>query len=161
MSEVIPLLSKIAIWAAIAGWTAAIIGRYLDKSLRTLNILWLVSLIFFSIHVITAFHGFYQWSIQTALTETARLTEQVTGWRSGIGLWVNFVFFAWLAADYIDRVRKGEKYSSARNRIAEAIILFMILNGAVIFATGPVRWFGAALLLSMGATMAYAKFRPD
>ena len=118
---------------------------------------WLLGLSAFAVHVWTAFDGFYSWDFSVALDETVRLTEAVTGWRSSVGLWVNFAFLAVLTADLGLRILKKGGVCKTQNRILEILVIFMIINGAVIFAIGPVRWFGSGLLLGLAAVIWYAK----
>ncbi len=141
-------------------WTSAMAVRHLfPEKKRVANVGWLFGLSAFAVHVWMAFEGFYGWNFSVALDETARLTEAVTGWRSSVGLWVNFAFFAVLTADLAMRVLKKGGVGKTQNRILEILVIFMMINGAVIFAFGPVRWFGSGLLLGLATIIWYAKAR--
>jgi len=156
----VQLISKIAIWAAMFGWVAAMASWYVfPQNKRIANGWWLLALVVFAIHIATAFHGFYEWSFRIALDETARLTEDVTGWRSSIGMWVNFAFFAALAADFSMRIFREGGVCKTQNRVVEVLVIFMIVNGAIIFADGPVRRFGISLLVGLVVVIWYAKVR--
>ncbi|NNE92730.1 MAG: hypothetical protein HKN23_13870 [Verrucomicrobiales bacterium] len=150
--ETVQFFSKIAIWLAMLGWVAAIIvpGK---------KWLWTGALVAFGVHVVTAFHGFYGWEIETALEETAEQTEAVTGWRSGMGLWVNFAFLGILAVDLVLRYARKGGPGRIWERLIAGLVIFMIVNGAVIFASGPVRWFGIVLLAGLAVGWGRAKFR--
>ena len=85
-----------------------------------------------------------------ALRDTARQTEALVGWAFGGGLFVNYFFLAlwafeagwwWLApASYRGRRRRFDQGVCA-------FFLLMFLNGAVVFAHGPLRLLGAAAVL--------------
>ncbi|MDB4657573.1 hypothetical protein OAE61_05570 [Verrucomicrobiales bacterium] len=157
MENTVQLISKIAIWAAMFGWVVAMATRYcVPQKRRIANGWWLFALIVFAIHIVTAFHGFYEWSIRTALDETARLTEDLTGWSSSVGLWVNFAFFAALAADFAMRIFREGGVCKTQNRVVQVLVIFMIVNGAIIFADGPVRCFGISLLVGLVVVIWYA-----
>jgi len=117
----------------MAAWTAAIVER---SRLRFR----LIALACYGVHIVAAFHGSYGWSLEAAWSHTAAQTEALTGWRSGVGLPVNFAFFALLLADL-----------RWRWRFVDFVIVFMIINGAIVFADGPVRWFGVVLVVIVAA----------
>jgi hypothetical protein len=56
-------------------------------------------------------------------------------------LLVNYAFAVWLAIELVFQFRNGKPVSLA----LEGFIFFMIVNGAIIFGEGPVRWFGLVL----------------
>ncbi len=159
METPVQQVSLVAIWIAMAAWTVAMASWYLSKNGKIQNTFWMIGLMAFGVHIWSAFDGFYGWSLDTALDETARLTEEVTGWRSGVGLWVNFAFFAALAADFAMRVFREGGVCAKQNRIVEILVIFMMINGAIVFADGPVRWFGIVLLVGLVAAVWYAKMR--
>ena len=102
----------------------------------------------FIAHVVSAFHFYHSWSHTAAYAETARQTAAVFGWNSGVGLYVNYLFATvWVTDAFWSWT---STYAARRAWIARAIrafFWFMIFNGAVVFAHGPVRAFG--LLLSL------------
>ncbi|MEX2214530.1 MAG: hypothetical protein WD768_10400 [Phycisphaeraceae bacterium] len=108
----------------------------------------------FIAHVFFAFHVFHHWSHAHALEETARQTEALTGVRTGVGLWLNYLFtLLWIGEtiawwDLDARLGKGR---SVRVTV-HAFMLFIIFNATVVFETGWVRWLGAsgcALILGL------------
>lgn len=127
-----------SILVAMSGWTVALVGPGSWARLA-----WTFGLAAFLIHVGFAFGFFYAWSHETALAETARQTEEVVGVESSVGLWVNYAFTAILALDVLQQWRSGTR------RFATAIdwlVIFMIVNGAVVFADGFVRLYGLVII---------------
>ena len=103
-------------------------------------------------HAAAAFHFRHGWRQQAALTETARQTAALTGLDWGGGLYVNYLFLAvwtadaacwWLFPAAFDRRPK------ALNRAVRAFLLFMFLNGAIVFAKGPIRILGTGAVLAV------------
>jgi hypothetical protein len=65
---------------------------------------------------------------------------------------VNYAFGALLAVDLFSQWKNGARKWA---RWVDGLILFMIVNGAVVFGDGPVRWLGALLALAIGITFFY------
>ena len=98
-------------------------------------------------HTILAFQIRHGWSHGAALAETARRTEQMTGVASGTGLYLNYLFIAlWIAeaAWWWLRPRGYLHRHRAVDVSMFAFFVFMFVNGAVVFAAGPMRIAGAA-----------------
>ena len=99
-----------------------------------------------AIHVAIAMGVTHGWSHAAAIAATARQTNAVYGLDWGGGVFANYAFVAvwgveawrWRAAGPGDR---GPRLW------ARIFFLVMILNAAVIFASGPRRLAGAALLV--------------
>lgn len=102
-------------------------------------------------HVAWAFAAVHGWSHAAAVEATAREVEAVTGWRSGGGVWANYVFvLAWLAASWA-----WPRLKTPWRRLWWAAFLFMGFNGAVVFVHGPARWLGMAW--SVVASVGFAR----
>ncbi|MEX2579517.1 MAG: hypothetical protein WD342_10710 [Verrucomicrobiales bacterium] len=128
-------LTQATVWLAMLAWTIAILGRLERWS-------WTAGLGFYLWHILGAYHSHYRWSHDVAVAETARQTGELVGWESGIGIWINYAFAAVLAFDLLVQwTGRPRKFP----RTVEALVLFMIVNGAIVFGSGPVRIFGAAL----------------
>lgn len=150
------LVTRGAIWVAIAGYAGAVIlGRYSGNAWRRqARGCWTLGLLAYLIHVVAAFGYFYDWSHAKGLEETASQTRELTGLDSGSGLYLNYVFtLVWLT-DAVHWWIAGLSSHAERHRIWHLLLhtffLFMIVNGAIIFASGPVRWFTAVLLILLG-----------
>lgn len=109
------------------------------------RVLWTCGAAAFLVHAVAAFHTVYSWSHEIAWQSTAEQTAELTGWRSGSGLYLNYLFgllwlieVCWWWAQPISYARRPRLVADG----LELFFLFMILNGAVVFASGPVRWLG-------------------
>jgi len=140
-------------WISLVAWAASEWARTRSSNPRgdasgraafTLGWLALAS------HSALAFELRHGWSHAAALRDTARQTEALFGRSFGVGLFVNYFFLAlwtleaawwWLAAARY-RFRDRRLDWSVR-----AFFLFMFVNGAVVFARGPLRGLGAAAVL--------------
>ncbi|MDF1862847.1 MAG: hypothetical protein P1U87_21705 [Verrucomicrobiales bacterium] len=144
-------LTLATVWLAMGAWTCGICLGW-DTSKQVARGLWTLGLLSYLVHILCAYEAFYQWSHEIAWESTARDTEEVTGFDSGVGLLVNFAFGALLAVDLFSQWQKGERKWA---RFVDSLVLFMIVNGAVVFGDGPVRWFGVFLTLAIGITICY------
>ena len=145
------LLLRVTAWAslvawAVSEWTRARAPRASQSGRAAFTIVGL-SLV---AHSALAFELRHGWSHAAALRDTARQTEALVGRSFGVGLFVNYFFLAlwtleaawwWLAAARY-RFRDRRLDWSVR-----AFFLFMFVNGAVVFARGPLRGLGAAAVL--------------
>ena len=108
----------------------------------------------FLAHVACAFHFYHGWSHTNAYADTARQTAKLFGWNWGGGLYVNYLFALLWAGEVIwswanpggHLQRPGWMTWSLRS-----FFLFMMLNGAVVFVHGAMRWFGMILCLTLVA----------
>ena len=106
-----------------------------------------ISVLCYTAHVLSAFAVHHDWSHAAAYEYTAQVTADFTGVRSGAGIFVNYGFSAlwlsetvwWWVSPHTYRSRGG-----VADRLVRGVFLFMIVNGAVVFVDGPMRWVGAA-----------------
>lgn len=114
---------------------------------------WTVGCGFFVAHVLCALAFFYEWSHAVAYRETARQTLARVGWNSGAGLYFNYVFaLAWLADATWWWVRP-QRYATRPPWIGwglHGFMLFMALNGTVVFGAPAVRGWGIAGVVCVG-----------
>src|SRR5262245_34878815 len=106
---------------------------------------WAAGCLVFLVHVLCAFHQVHGWSHAAAYAETARQTEELFGFSSGAGLYLNYVFTAVWAADALWWWRWPERYPRRPrwlNISVHAFLVFMAFNATVVFGTGPTRWLG-------------------
>jgi hypothetical protein len=111
-------------------------------------------------HVVGAFHNYHHWSHAAAYVETARQTEQLTGWKSGAGIYINYVFaLVWLMEVSWAWVNLNNYFHRAAwiTASVRGFFLFMMFNGAFVFVPGPMRWFG--LLLCVAPAVVWFLFR--
>ena len=132
--------------------------RHRVRAFALRRALWSAAFVLCVIHVARAFDVHHGWSHAAAEAHTAEVTARVTGIESGVGIYVNYAFlalwaadvgWAWLAAPRY--LRRGPGVSA----VISATFLFMIFNGAVVFASGPARGTG----LAVTATVLWAWWR--
>jgi hypothetical protein len=144
-------VTRITVWLALTLYVASQTLHILRRARS--EIYWRLSAagcVCFLGHMATAFHYFYNWSHADAYADTARQSKALTGWNSGDGLYLNYLFaLVWLS-DVI-WMRISLMSYTARASIwgwaVRAFFLFMIFNGAFVFARSNMRWFGLALCL--------------
>lgn len=131
----------LSIFFAITCWGAALVSAP-----PLARIAWTAGFGLYLAHIVFAFDAFYGWSHHVAMEVTAKETAAVIGLETGIGLWVNYAFGLILALDVLQQWRTGTR------RFAVAIdwiVIFMIVNGAIIFADGITRLYGAVLIVAV------------
>ena len=145
------LLTRVTIWLALALYGAAQVARRRQGTTTKVAGRWLLILGcgLYLAHVTLAFQVHHHWSHAAAYASTAAQTETLTGWRWGGGIYINYLFSAlwvseatwwWFWPDhYRHRGRRLEL--AVRN-----VFLFMIVNGAIVFVSGPQRWCGVAIV---------------
>lgn len=150
-------LTKAAVWLALlayaigAGMMLRAQGR--ARWLVHARRMWTAGCVFFLAHVVFAFGFYHGWSHDVAYRQTARQTAEMTGFRWGGGLFLNYLFaLAWLGDVLWWWLAPGSFARRARwlTRIWHGFFFFMVLNGAIVFGSGPVRWFGAAICSILG-----------
>ncbi|MEM8993273.1 MAG: hypothetical protein AAGF23_00645 [Acidobacteriota bacterium] len=159
------LATRVTVWLALIGYLAgplaALVGRAHPDWQRAARVLYSVGLLFFLAHVALAFHVYYGWSHSVAYAQTAQETFEVTGRRSGVGLYLNYLFTVLWCLDVADWRRRG--LDGFRRRppwvdfALHGFFLFMAFNATVVFEAGPVRWaggFAAVALLVVAAVAA-------
>lgn len=145
------LALRATIWASLAAWVLAERWRARPAAAasRRARIAWTVGAAAALAHTAVAFHVRHGWSHAAAHADTARQTREVFGTDWGGGLWVNYAFLALWAADVLWWWTAPGRYLARPRALDGALrgfLLFMFLNGAVVFGRGPVRWAGAVAL---------------
>ena len=117
------------------------------EGFRARAVLWTAAAALCITHSALAFHVRHGWSHDAAVRQTAAQTAAVTGLDWGGGVFVNYAFLAIWAADVAWIWAAPASYlrrPSAVNGLVSAFFLFIIVNGAVVFAGGPARVVGIA-----------------
>lgn len=149
------LLTKVTIWASVAGYAAGAGAFALSRGRRgwsrAARWSWTVACAALFAHTACAFHFYHGWSHEAAYLDTARQTREVFGLDWGGGLFVNYALMAgwlldvgwwWLAG--LDSYRRR---SRALVAAWHGFLLFIIFNATVVFKDGPARWAGLCLCL--------------
>lgn len=148
-------LTRATIWFAMFAWTGGIVIQGGGRA-RLSRGFWTAGLSLYVVHIFLAYSEFYQWRHRVAWESTARDTLEMTGMDSGFGLLVNYAFALVLSADLLRQWKEGERKGA---RWIDGLVIFMIVNGAIIFASGSVRWFGVALIVSILCALVWRRFR--
>lgn len=157
------ILTRGSIWAALLLYSAGRSTQLLalgrenwERNARGLSTLGCGACL---LHVAFALQHFHHWSQSAAWEDTARQTAELTGWRWGGGLIVNYIFSALWIADTVWWWRGLLKHRNRARWISRSwhgFYLFMAFNGAVVFVHGPQRWAGLALCLWVAGVWIYA-----
>lgn len=148
-------LTRATIWFAMLVWTGGIVIPGEGRA-RLSRWFWTAGLLLYVIHIFFAYSEFYQWSHRVAWESTARDTLEMTGMDSGFGLLVNYAFALVLAIDVFRQWKEGGRKGAPW---IDGLVIFMIANGAIVFASGPVRWLGTALLASILCALLWRRLR--
>jgi len=145
---------RITIWLAM--------GLYALSTIRRSRCLYTAGLAAYLAHVAAVFHFAHGWSHSAAYEYTAQRTAEVTGNAVGAGLFVNYAFTAMWIADAVwwwTNRRTYEGRSRWFDLLVHAIFVFMIFNSTVIFASGPVQWYGATIcaLVAVGLVRSWVR----
>ena len=131
----------LSIFFAIICWSVALVSVA-----GTARFAWTAGLLLYLTHIVFAFDAFYDCSHDVAIEVTAKETAAVIGLETGFGLWVNYAFGLILALDVWQQWRAGtRRYALA----IDWLVIFMIVNGTIIFADGITRLYGAGPVLAV------------
>jgi len=166
-----PLLTKWTIRLALACYVAYLAGWLTAKSERwpgTARWLWTGGCALFVVHVACAFHFYHGWSHAAAWQTTADETRRMLGFAFGDGIYGSYLFLiAWVAdvvwlwtgsrpaaagscATSVPRPAWPWGQTPAWRVGVHVFLLFIAFNGAIVFESGPTRWFGMAACLALG-----------
>jgi hypothetical protein len=100
------------------------------------------------VHTLLAFAIVDNWVHEDAVRRTAMQTEAVFGVAAGWGVYVNYAFLAaWLADAWWWRASpRGYVRPAMLTWTLRTFYLIVIFNGAIVFASGIRRLFGAAIV---------------
>lgn len=93
---------------------------------------WIAAWLLLALHTAAAYHFVHRWSHPAAAEHTAVVTERVTGWRWGGGIWFNYAFLGLGGVDLL--VLKGVGGRSTP-RAFHVIALFMVFNATLVFGS--------------------------
>jgi hypothetical protein len=149
---------RTTIWLAVFAWAATEILKSRGRP-NTARVVWTSGAALLAIHIALAFHYWHGWSHAAAYESTALQSAQLTGVASGWGIYLNYALLAvWIAdaAWWWGAPRAYAGRSRALDRAVFAFFLFMMINGAVVFATTAMRYAGAVAVIAAIA----ARVRP-
>lgn len=160
MDDATDLLMRAFAWLSLALWAAAEWVRVAHGERRRLpRLLFGAGLTAMALHSWAAFAFRYDFSFEAALADAARQIEAVTGQPSSPrGFYMNYVFLAWWAIEAAAWWLRPQAYAqrpAALRWLSRSFFAFMFVNGAIVFASGPVRLLGVVGVL--GALAAWAR----
>ena len=147
-----------ALWAV-----AEILKLRRPRSVEPARQLWTLAAALIWLHAGAAFQHVYNWSQAIAIEATARQTATVTGLAWGGGLFANYAFLAIWAADAAWWWISPTSYFKRPAFIERArrwVFVFMFVNGAIVFATGPARLAGVVAVSAVCAAWALRPATP-
>ena len=157
------LFVRATIGASLAAYTAAEWMRVRGNRPPALGArrLWTVAVVLCAVHTALAFQTRYHWSHAAAAADGAAQVAALTGWSWAGVPYVNYTFLVLWAADAV-RWWTGPCGSGRdRKRMALSVmVLFMFVNGAVVFAKGPIRPVGVAALAIVATAWILGPRRP-
>ena len=149
--ELAEWLTRGTVWLALSLYVAAeMVAAFRTGASASAIARWLngLAVVVFLLHVVCAFHFYHQWSHAVAYVDTARQTAEFSGWNWGGGLYLNYLFaFVWLT-ELIWSWASPTTFARRPRWIGRGVrgfLVFMIFNGAVVFARSPMRWYGLVL----------------
>ena len=147
-----PELTRWTARVAAACWVGWLLLFVAGRPATARRVLWTAGLVAQLAHVFCAFHFMHHWSHAEAVLHTARLTERVTGWSFGQGVWINYAFtLIWLVDSVCWWSRPAETARSRGWSVGlHAFFAFLFVNATVVF--GPWWWkpLGVGVLVLVG-----------
>jgi hypothetical protein len=145
---------------ALTRWTirfalalaVAALGARIAQWNRPARLAWTAGCLIYLAHVLFAFHFYHDWSHAAAYEATARDTAAVFGLDWGGGLYFNYAFtLIWIVDAVWWWVHPASYEARPRwvNAAVYGFFVFMAFNGAVVFASGPMRWISLVLCATM------------
>ena len=128
---------------------------------RLIAWVWLLGALFAMAHSWGALMTFHHGSQEAALKSTAEQTQQLLGFRFGAGLYVNYLFVVVWLTDAVFRLLAPSRYLSLPNSYRRTVIGFLVfiaINGAVVFKSGWIRILGVGCVCLLG-TLALNRIR--
>jgi hypothetical protein len=144
-----------SIWLSLTAWTVAEclrLARPREKGGGAARALWILGAALAWLHVGLAFHFRHGRSHASAFADTARQTEELLGFRVGAGVFVNYAFLAVWGIDAFWWGLRPQSFAERPTPVDASIrifLVFMFVNGAIVFGHGPVRLLGTLCVLAL------------
>ena len=111
--------------------------------------LWVLGSFFSLLHALAAMIFYHHGSHELAMADTARQTKDLLGVSVGIGIFFNYAFVICWLADAMWWIARPQAYETRHkffNWVVYGFLVFIAVNGAIVFETGIVRWVSVASL---------------
>lgn len=151
------LLTRGTALAAFVFYVISFVPRFPHPWSR---IWWSAGAAIFLAYVTCAFHFMHHWCHSDAYAATAKQTYELTGLDWGGGVYFNYVFTALWLADAVwwwGSPLSHQKRPRAISYALHGFMLFMWLNGTVVFGGPFTRWMGVAGFVAMAACLITGK----
>ena len=115
-----------------------------------LRFTWLLGSLFALAHLMAAMGFYHHWSHANAVAHTAEQTNALLGVAVGGGVYFNYLFVVVWLVDAVWWISFPAKYRSRATWIHWVVygyLIFIAINGAIVFASGWVRWSGVFAVL--------------
>ena len=116
--------------------------------------LWLLGSFFSLLHALSAMGFNHHWSHTLAFEETARQTQSLLGLSVGVGIYFNYAFVAIWLADAFWWIGQPKSYllrADWINWLVYGFLIFIAINGTIVFESGVVRWCSVGAVLTLTA----------
>jgi hypothetical protein len=134
-------LIRLTAWLAFALWVV-VVSRLLRGAEHGNVFGWLAGGLVMLVHVVLAFQFRHHWSHAAAIVETARQTEELTGFDRGGGVWLNYLFTAVWLGDAFWRVLQPESHAARPGWLRAGVhgfLAFMWFNATVVFGSAAIQ----------------------
>jgi hypothetical protein len=155
---------KGAIWVALLFYLAGLARIFMADGavagLRQARRLATIGYGVYLLHVLMGFQGFYGWSHEAAYEVMALQTYDIIKVRSGVVIYVNYLFTAvWLAEliwawGWFSNWQQRSRWAS---RLIHGFLAGVLFCGMGIFSEGLVRWYSLALFGAVGVVWLRAR----
>jgi len=125
-------------------WFGAMFRRIHQPERRRERLLWSLAWLAFIVHVVMAFEHYHRWSHRSAIDHV----QSVSGY--GPGLFVSYTFTLLWTLDVLQwwlAPSSRKRRPVWLNRLWYGFMIFVIVNGAIVYETGIVRYFTVAAFL--------------
>ena len=112
--------------------------------------IWLLGSFFSLLHAMAAMIFYHHGSHALAAADTARQTQALLGISVGAGIYFNYAFVLIWLVDAMWWIAQSDTYLSRHrlfNWLTYGFLIFIAINGTILFETGPVRWISVAALI--------------
>ncbi len=151
-------LSLVWYWVAAIGMLQLENRDWLAESFRgkAVRWCWTWGSVAFFVHVIVAFHYYHHWSHAKAYEHVQHASS------FGEGIYVSYFFTVLWAFDAFYWWGQPTRFANRPVWLGYSIhgfMLFIVFNATLVFESGAIRWFGAAIFLSLIAAWIVRSFR--
>jgi hypothetical protein len=126
----------------------SVLGRHAPGTTPASRRWWTLACVLYWGHVLSAFAFYHHWSHAHAFADVAAQTQAALGVEFGWGLYVNHLFTLVWTIDVVWSWVAEKSYASRPRWIVVAVhgfMLFIIVNGLVVFKSGLLRWISATV----------------